>query len=213
MSLQLIVEIELSVNNHSSSSSEMIYVAILLAGIGCLVLVISPSTLSNQIIFAAQQSCTTGWYITGYSTPVERDYNGTKQIIKVVTPTSVVQNREFYKSFLHDVEVEGWGRTLAGDYIGLVTNDRQWHSSPKPIGSTDEPLLQHTVAVDPNFIQMGQKLIIPTLPSPWNETTLTAADVGPDIKGKHVDVYTGEGKYAGKETYRITGHDNELCLK
>lgn len=166
----------------------------------------------NKVLLAAQQNCTGGWYITGYSTPVEGDYNGSKQIVQVLSPTSSVQEREFYKSFLHDVEVEGWGRTLEGDYVGLVTNDKQWHSSPYPVGSTDEPLKPHTVAVDPNLIKIGQRLIIPTLPAPWNKTNLTAEDVGPDIKGKHIDVYAGEGKHAAKETFRITGHDNEVCI-
>jgi 3D (Asp-Asp-Asp) domain-containing protein len=164
------------------------------------------------MLLAAPQKCTIGWYITGYFTPIEGDYNGSKQLIKVITPASVVQSREFYNSFIHEVQIEGWGRTLQGDYIGLVSNDKQWHSASKPTGSADEPLLPHSVAVDPNIIKMGQQLIIPTLPKPWNTITLTAADVGPDIKGKHIDVYTGEGKDAGQETRRITGYDNQLCL-
>jgi 3D (Asp-Asp-Asp) domain-containing protein len=178
-----------------------------------LLFLIPVSALSNQILLAAkQQNCTKGWYITGYSTPVEGDYNGSKQVVKVITPNSTVQTRTFYKSFLHVAEIQGWGRTLEGDYIGLVTNDKQWHSASYPVGGTNKPLLQHTVAVDPNIISIGQKLIIPTLPPPWDKTTLTAEDVGPDIKGKHIDVYTGEGKYAANETYRITGHDNQVCI-
>jgi len=188
-------------------------VAILVAAaVVSLLLVILLTTTSNQMLLAAPQKCTIGWYITGYFTPIEGDYNGSKQLIKVITPASVVQSREFYNSFIHEVQIEGWGRTLQGDYIGLVTNDKQWHSASKPTGSTDEPLLQHSVAVDPNIIKMGQQLIIPTLPKPWNTITLTAADVGPDIKGRHIDVYTGEGKDAGQETRRITGYDNQLCL-
>jgi hypothetical protein len=31
------------------------------------------------------------------------------------------------------------------------------------------------------------------------------------IKGKHIDVYTGEGKAAKDETIRITSSDNILC--
>jgi 3D (Asp-Asp-Asp) domain-containing protein len=175
-------------------------------------LVISLSTPSNQVLLADQQKCTGGWYITGYFTPFEGDYNGSKQILSVITPESVAKQRAFAKSFLHEVKVEGWGRTLAGDYIGLVTTDKQWHSASNPTGGAGKPLIQHTVAVDPNIIKMGQKLIIPTLPEPWNTTTLTAADVGPDIKDKHLDVFTGEGKNAGEETRRITGYDNQVCL-
>jgi len=186
--------------------------AILVGAIVALLLVIPLVAPSNEVLLAVQQKCTKGWYITGYFTPIESDYNGSKQLISVITPTSVAQERTFYSSFLHEVQIEGWGRTLAGDYIGLVTNDKQWHSAANPTGASGEPLMQHTVAVDPNIVKMGQKLVVPTLPAPWNTTTLTAADVGPDIKGKHLDVFTGEGKSSGKETRRITGYDNQVCL-
>jgi 3D domain len=187
-------------------------VRITIAAVLALLLVVPTWIHYNKVLLAVQQNCTGGWYITGYSTPVEGDYNGSKQTVSVISPTSSVQEREFYNSFLREVEVEGWGRTLEGDYVGLVTNDKQWHSSPYPVGSTDEPLKAHTVAVDPNLIKIGQRLNIPTLPAPWNNTTLTAQDVGPDIKGKHIDVYTGEGKHAGAETFRITGHGNDVCI-
>lgn len=189
----------------------MIEVATLVAA-GLSLLGIPLITAPNHILLAAQQKCSKGWYITGYFTPIEGDYNGSKQITKVITPASIVQNRTFYKSFLHDVEVEGWGKTLQGDYIGLVTSDKQWHSASKPIGGTDHPLLPHSIAVDPKMIKMGQQLMIPTLPQPWNTITFTADDVGPDIKGKHIDVYTGEGFKAGKETFGITGYHNQVCL-
>ena len=171
-----------------------------------------PTNPPNHILLAADQKCSKGWLITGYYTPVEADYNGSKQITEVISPSSTIQNRSFYKSFLHDVGIEGWGKTLDGDYIGLVTNDKLWHSASKPEGGTDQPLLPHTVAVDPKKIKMGQQLTIPTLPQPWNAITFNADDVGPDIKGKHIDVYTGEGFQAGKETFRITGFHNQVCL-
>jgi 3D (Asp-Asp-Asp) domain-containing protein len=177
-----------------------------------LLLVIQVGIYNNNRLLAAQQNCSRGWYITGYSTPVESDYNGSKQVVKVISPASVVQEREFYKTFLRVVEIQGWGKTLEGDYVGLVTNDKQWHSSPYSVGSKDEPLKQHTVAVDPNIININQRLTIPTIPEPWNKITLIAEDVGPDIKGKHIDVYTGEGKLAAEETYRITGHGHVVCL-
>jgi len=37
---------------------------------------------------------------------------------------------------------------------------------------------------------------LPTLPSPWDNKTYTAADTGISIKGKHISVYIGEGKVA-----------------
>jgi 3D (Asp-Asp-Asp) domain-containing protein/peptidoglycan/xylan/chitin deacetylase (PgdA/CDA1 family) len=162
---------------------------------------------------SALQNCSSGWYVTGYSTPVESDYNGSKQIVKVISLNSGVKERAFYNSFLRVVEVEGWGKTLEGDYVGFQTTDKQWHSSPYPVDSKDQPIQQGTVAVDPTIIKISQRLIIPTLPPPWDNRTLTANDVGPDIKGKHIDVYTGEGKNAKEETFRITNHDNVLCLR
>jgi len=37
--------------------------------------------------------------------------------------------------------------------------------------------------------------------------------LGPSIKGKHIDVYTGEEKQAELETFRITGTENEVCTE
>ena len=196
-------------NNYFHSWTISIRITIVIALV--LLLLIPTWIHYNKVLLAVQQNCTADWYVTGYSTPVESDYNGSKLLVKVISHSSVVQGREFYKSFLHDVKVEGWGRTLEGDYVGLDTNDKQWHSSPYPVGSTDGPLRPHNIAVDPNLIRIGQKLVISTLPAPWNKITLIAEDVGPDIKGKHIDVYTGEGKNAGEETFRITGHNNEVC--
>jgi hypothetical protein len=61
---------------------------------------------------SALQNCSSGWYVTGYSTPVESDYSGSKQIVKVISLNSGVKERAFYNSFLRVVEVEGWGKTL-----------------------------------------------------------------------------------------------------
>jgi len=200
---------DISLNKRVSLSAAMIRLVVAMV---VWMLVIPPSYHSGQVLLGARERCTGGWYITGYFTPVESDYNGSKEIIKVIAPDSAVQNRTFYSSFLHDVKVEGWGKTIAGDYIGLVTKDKLWHSESNPTGAGGEPLIQDTVAVDPNIIKIGQKMTIPTLPEPWNTTTLIARDVGPDIKGKHLDVFTGEGKNAGEETHRITSHGNLVCI-
>ncbi len=52
---------------------------------------------------------------------------------------------------------------------------------------------------------------IPTLPSPWNNKVFTSTDIGGDLKGKHIDVYVGEGKLSEQEAYKITGKYNEVC--
>jgi membrane-bound lytic murein transglycosylase len=70
------------------------------------------------------------------------------------------------------------------------------------------------VATDPSVIPTGTNAItIRTLPSPWNTYQYRAVDTGPNIIGKHIDVYIGIGAKAGKESYRITGHGNTVCYK
>jgi len=76
-----------------------------------------------------------------------------------------------------------------------------------------DKLLAKSVAVDSEIINQKTKLTIQTLPSPWSEMVFTASDVGPSIKGKHIDVYTGEGKQAELETFRITGTENDVCTE
>jgi hypothetical protein len=46
-----------------------------------------------------------------------------------------------------------------------------------------------------------------------NQLVINTSDVGPSIKGKHIDVYTGEGNKAKLETERITSHDNIVCVE
>jgi 3D (Asp-Asp-Asp) domain-containing protein len=173
------------------------------------------NTQSQILQQQPRQQCSKGWYITGYFIPSESDYNGSKKTIDIspINDTDKVIRRSFYSSFLTDVEIEGWGRSIEDDYIGLVTPDKQWHSSPKPTAGTgDFELKKGIVAVDPNIIGLGKKLTIPSLPSPWNSQVFTAGDVGPNIKEEHIDVFTGEGKISNRETFRITSDNNTVCL-
>lgn len=149
-------------------------------------------------------SCTTGWHITGYFTPVESDYSGAKQTISVQG-----QTRSFYTSFLNDVKIEGWGKTLAGDYIGWW--DNSWHRASYAMDSLGNKLVVGKVATDPSIIPKNTALKITTLPSPWNSKIFTTGDVGPSIQGKDIDVFTGEGKAAELETFRITGDNQQVC--
>lgn len=152
--------------------------------------------------------CSSGWYITGYYTPVESDYSGDFMTVLVDD-----DEREYRSDFLADVRTEGWGKTLSGDYVGWYFNS--YHLADAALDAIGNKLVIQSVAVDPNVINFYEKeetkLIIPTLPSPWNEVVFTASDIGPSIKGKHIDVFTGEGKEAELETFRITGHENKVC--
>ena len=153
---------------------------------------------------ASSSSCTSGWNVTGYFTPVETDYTGPAQTV-TVNGTA----RSFYSSFLEDVQVEGWGQTKEGNYIGYENG--QYSASQAPLNSLGGSLRIGDVAVDFSVIQAGTILTIPTLPSPWNTTRFTADDSGVGIVGKHVDVYTGLGATAKQETFRFVGDNQFVC--
>ena len=153
-------------------------------------------------------NCSSDWYITGYFTPIESDYSG--YFMKV----QVDNNERNYRSdFLDEIRIEGWGRTLSDDYLGWYYNS--YHLSDYPLDAKGNKLVVQSVAVDPYQINIYEKnetkLIIPNLPSPWNEVIFIPSDMGPAIVGKHIDVYTGEGQQAKLETERITGDDNKVC--
>lgn len=149
-------------------------------------------------------TCNYGWYVTGYFVPVEGDYFGKSvQIYFDNNP------REFREDFVDAVKIEGWGRTLTGDYLGWY--DNSFHISKNPLDSNGNILAVGTIAVDTEKIESGDKVIIPTLSEPWNKIVFVASDEGPSIIGKHIDIFTGEGKQAENETFQITSNNNKLC--
>ena len=156
--------------------------------------------------FTLQPNCCSDWYITGYFTPVESDYSG--DFIRIVFDNYI---KHFRSDFLKAVKIEGWGQTRLGDYVGWY--DNSFHLSDAALDSHGDILLVQSVAVDSDIIKQKPKLVIPKLPNPWNEMVFTASDVGPSIKGKHIDVYTGEEKQAELETFRITGTENDVCTE
>ncbi len=149
--------------------------------------------------------CSDEWYITGYFTPVEDDHSG--DILKVIIDD---KEHTFKKDFVDAVRIEGWGRTQSGEYLGWY--DESYHLSDIPLDGNGHELKISTIAVDKSLIQYGNKVTIPSLPHPWNKQVFNAEDEGPSIIGEHIDVYTGEGKQAELETFRITGNDNTVCI-
>ena len=148
--------------------------------------------------------CSDGWYITGYFTPIESDYTGD------VTEIEFDDEKKYYRSdFLATVKTEGWGRTLSGEYLGWYNNS--FHLEDTHLDFFGNKLTVQSIAVDPYRILDHTKLLIPTLPTPWDKLIFTALDRGPSIQGKHIDVFTGEGIQAELETERITGEDNKVC--
>jgi 3D (Asp-Asp-Asp) domain-containing protein len=154
--------------------------------------------------------CSDDWYITGYYTPWEEEFpnsNKSKVIVKGIG------ERIYSTEFLKEVKIEGDGKTLGGFYIkpaGNNTYNKLSHSTDY-LGKkmSYDPV---TIAVDPKVILLGSILTIPTLPHPWNQKTYIATDTG-SFKGKHIDVWTGEGEQSKEQTYKITGRDNLVCLQ
>jgi len=164
------------------------------------------TSIQKESTLTQFSNCSSDWYITGYFTPVESDYSG--DFKKIAFGDNI---KHFRSDFLSDVKTEGWGKNMLGEYIGWY--DNSFHLSDVPLDSHGDILLVQSVAVDSDIIKQKTKLVIPELPNPWNEMVFISSDVGPSIKGKHIDVYTGEGKLAELETFRITGIENDVCTK
>ncbi len=149
--------------------------------------------------------CTKGWTVTGYFTPVEADYSGGTEPIKI--PGSPTYSA--VSAFLREVEVQGWGRTKEGWFVAFY--DGAWHRATSALAATGTPIQTGAVAVDPRVVKLGAALRIPSLPAPWKERDYQADDVGTAIAGQHVDVYTGMGADARAEAFRLTTFEAEVC--
>jgi len=150
-------------------------------------------------------SCTSGWYVTGYYTPHESDFSG-----KLIQIQAEGQSLQVKKDFIAEIKIEGWGKLESGLYLGWY--DSMYHLSPDPLDAHDTALSETSLAADPNVLSQGTKVYIPTIPSPYDKIIFTISDVGPSIIGKHVDVYTGEGQTAYDDMFNITGYDNIVCV-
>lgn len=161
--------------------------------------------------------CSEGWRITGYFTPIETDYASTEtREIEIKNFGKAEFNVEFLKT-VFDEEAgfgEGWGKTRFGWYLGNYNG--QWHKSDAPLDANNQPLRTNSVAVDNSIIPNDSIVQIPGLPGDYGTRQFIANDVGVTVHGKHIDVYTGEGKEAEREMYRVTFEDDnltEVCYK
>lgn len=161
---------------------------------------------SSYLTATEKYSCTGNWLVTGYFTPYEIDYP------RYRTNKVRVQklgHRRFSTGFLKAVKMEGRGRTNEGWYLGYW--GRRWHRSDKPLNANGYALEIGSMATDRRVISNGKRVVIPTLPYNMKNTVFSADDVGSAIKGKHIDIYTGEGKEAEQLTYKITGKQHLVC--
>ena len=148
--------------------------------------------------------CSSGWNVTGYYIPLEADYVGS-----FVTIIIDGESREFRQDFVDSIKLEGWGKTLSGDYLGWYSNS--FHLNNNAVDVEGNPLVVGIVAVDTTIVDPNSNLIIPTLPGPWNELVFLSSDVGSGVTQKHIDVFTGIGITAEQETFRITSSGNTVC--
>jgi 3D (Asp-Asp-Asp) domain-containing protein len=184
------------------------------AGLICIGLVLAVSVLGWNGYNAAtaqtgdQSSCSEGWYVTGYYVPREDELPGDGEEIIVER----VGTLSFSQEFLNETRTEGWGITRFGWALGHYGG--KWHRSDAgPLDAAGNLLRDGAIAIDRSLIPNGAQVQITTLPTPWSSRTFRATDVGVGIVGQHIDVFTGMGKAAEEETFRITSNNNRVCFK
>ena len=158
-------------------------------------------------------NCSDGWRITGYYTPIETDYTSTDtREIEVRGPGRETLkesfNADFLKTVFDDNEGfgEGWGKTRFGWYLGEYNG--HWHKADAPLDANDHPLEPDAVAVDRSVVPAGSIVTIPDLPGDLGKLQFKSTDVGVTVHGKHIDVYTGEGREARRKMWRFTYEDD-----
>jgi 3D (Asp-Asp-Asp) domain-containing protein len=70
----------------------------------------------------------------------------------------------------------------------------------------------NTVAVDNDVIPDGSTVQIPGLPGEWGQQKFKSNDVGVSVHGKHIDVYTGEGRDARRRMWQVTFEEEDKGL-
>ncbi|TCS43020.1 3D domain-containing protein [Reinekea marinisedimentorum] len=152
-----------------------------------------------------QTSCSDGWYITGYYTPLESDYQGERT--SIIIDLSI--KTDFPSSFLRDVKMEGWGKTRFGWYLGYYSNE--WHRAVQPLDAKGQALTIGTVSADPKQVALGSQVTIPSNHHFLKGNEFIAADVGQMIRNQHIDIYAGEGLPAKQKTLAFTGQQT-VCI-
>ncbi|MEP6925869.1 MAG: hypothetical protein ABI954_15485 [Pyrinomonadaceae bacterium] len=165
-------------------------------------------TAAHPAFSSISRQCSDGWKITGYFTPVEADY-ATDETTEITVP-GLTDKLVFSSKFIRAIIIEGWGKTNAGWYLGYDHETQKWQKSSAPLDNNGDALTVGMIAADKSVLQMNSKVSIPSLPSDWGKMIYTATDIGltelgeVSVKNKHIDVYTGEGKEAERQTFVIT---------
>jgi 3D (Asp-Asp-Asp) domain-containing protein len=155
-------------------------------------------------------NCSEGWRTTGYFTPIETDYNSGQMTEVDVRGVGKMSFDSAFVRTVFDEEKgygEGWGKTRLGWYLGNYNG--AWHKADAPLDANNSPLQINSVAVDNTLIPNDSVLRIPGLPGEFGTREYVGNDVGVTVHGKHIDIYTGEGKDAERMMYRVTFEDED----
>ncbi len=184
------------------------------ACIGIIFVAMSRSKMLTANAAAVNFDCSNGWRITGYYTPIETDFATPEtRSIEIHGPGHTTFKETFNAEFLKtifDDEVgygEGWGKTHLGWYLGNYNGG--WHKADAPLDANDKPLQPDAVAVDRAVIPAGSTVTIPDLPGDLGKLVFKSTDIGVSVHGKHIDVYTGEGREARRKMWQFTYEDDE----
>jgi len=164
------------------------------------------SLLATHAVSVMGSVCSEDWKITGYYSPIEADF---PQVKNTSVRVKNMGNIPFNQSFVSDVKLNGWGRTRYGWYLGYF--GKQWHKSDTPLDAQGKHLQLGAVAIDREFLKMGNKIVIPQVNDIVGVSWFVARDTGSAIKKKHIDVYTGEGKLARAVSWKVTGR-KQVCI-
>jgi len=174
---------------------------------GCLLLLPNNNFRAKDEQNRGQSTCSEGWYVTGYYVPREDELPDAEVQIDVER----VGTLGFSQKFITETRTEGWGITRFGWALGYYSGG--WHRSDAgPLDASGKLLTEGAIAIDRSLIPHGADVQITTLPSPWSAKVFRATDVGVGIVGQHIDVFTGTGRAAEEETFRITSNDNRVCF-
>ncbi|HWF87977.1 MAG TPA: 3D domain-containing protein [Pyrinomonadaceae bacterium] len=188
---------------HERSTSLGLLVIVVLISV-CFLL---RTDLAHSALQSREQTCSEGWYITGYYVPREDELPDATEQISVEREGDL----NFSQKFLNEIRTEGWGITRFGWALGYYSG--RWHRSDTgPLDAGGNVLAEGIIAIDRALIPPDAHVQISTLPTPWAAKTFRATDIGNGIVGQHIDVFTGIGLAAEQETFRITSENNRVCF-
>ena len=170
-----------------------------------IVLLIACLVFAEEEHFSIMESdgvgdCSTGWQITGYYVPDEKDFKGVKVDLNVGGTVY-----KFKEDFVKAVKMQGSGYSEYGWVLACC-----WQKRSGIIGACGKNLEKlAAVARDASLYKCGQCLKIET--ELLKSYSFSALDTGGAIKGKHLDVFCGAGEEGRHLANKITTSNAKVC--